>query len=58
MVDRHLLGDIGLAVLLAVPAAALVQPAPSVPNDKAGSVTVAVNATERSPVEGRFSLLG
>ena len=31
MIDRHLIGDIALAVLIAIPAAALARPAPVAP---------------------------
>ena len=60
MLDRHWLGDIGLAVLLAVPTVALSKPqAPDV--DRHSTATVLVKqaaAADRSPADRRFALTG
>jgi hypothetical protein len=60
-VDRHLLGDIGLAVLLAMPTLALARPQPMVENDTAAAGTPLLEQAalaERTQVERRFSLPG
>lgn len=60
-IDRHLLGDIGLAVLLAMPTLALARPQPMVENDgRAATAPLLEQAAlaERTPVERRFSLSG
>ncbi len=58
---RQLLGDLGLAVLLVLPTAALSRPEPSNSPDaetqKAPSAPQ-VALTERSPLDQRFSLPG
>jgi hypothetical protein len=53
MFDRHGLGDLALAVLLAIPTAALASTAH--PSRIAGA-TAAQTHVDRSPVENRFSL--
>ena len=54
MIDRHAFGDLALAVLLALPLAALVQPN-STPTK--GSSFAAAD-THRAPGSGRIGLLG
>ena len=56
MVDRHWLGDLSLAVLIALPLVALAWPTPSAPN--APSSAVSVGQPDRLPGNGRISLLG
>ena len=58
MVNRHWLGDLSLAILLALPLAALAQPRASI-GSHAGSVAAA-QVPAASPVSshGRISLLG
>jgi hypothetical protein len=59
-VDRHLIGDIGLAVLLALPTLALSRPQSVVENKAAATAPLLEQAAlaERSSVERRFSLPG
>ena len=58
MFDRHAVGDLALAVLLAVPLAALAksQPAPH-HHQTASAAAVHIAAADRTPA-GRMSLLG
>jgi hypothetical protein len=53
MFDRHWLGDLALAVLLAIPTAALASTAHSA---RVTGTSSAQSHNERSPVENRFSL--
>jgi hypothetical protein len=55
MVDRHMLGDLGLAVLLALPLAALAWPQPAAKHPPDASQAL---ASAQAPVAGRISLLG
>jgi hypothetical protein len=58
-IDRQLLGDIALAVLLALPTAAFARPEPLVSQETATTPMVEKAAiVERSSVERRVSLLG
>ena len=60
MVDRHLIGDIGLAVLLAVPTLALARPQAEIPHERASAqplIEMAAGA-EGSSADRRFSLPG
>jgi hypothetical protein len=58
MIDRHLIGDVALAVLLAFPTLALARPqAPAVSDTRASSAIVQKAAqAEQTPVEKRFNL--
>lgn len=58
MIDRQLLGDISLAILLAVPTVALSRPqATGLENKVAGAPMVEQAAlVDQSPTERRFSL--
>ena len=56
MTARPWLGDLALAILLAIPTAALATTGHSVHDVRAQAVS-ADNSVERSPVDNRFSLL-
>ena len=59
--DRHLLGDIGLAVLLALPTLALARPQAAIgPREPAAAAPLIEQAAlaDRTQVERRFSLEG
>ena len=58
MIDRHFIGDVGLAVLLAFPTLALARPqSPAMTHETASSTIVEKAAlAEQTPVERRFSL--
>ena len=60
MLDRHLFGDIGLAILLAVPTLPLSRPQPAVPEKSATSAPIVEQAAlgTQSAAERRFSLDG
>ena len=60
MIDRQLLGDIGLAILLAAPTLALARPQTAVAEDKptAAAPLIQQAALAQSPTERRFSLEG
>ena len=57
MFDRHWLGDVGLAVLLALPLTALAQPQPMSRHRVASLQAMSIASADRAP-EGRVSLLG
>lgn len=58
MIDRHLIGDVGLAVLLAFPTLALARPQDPVSTQTTATAPLAGKATaaEQTPVQRRFSL--
>ena len=58
MVDRHLLGDVGLAVLLAFPTLALARPQAAIPARTSAASPLIEKAAlaERTPVQQRYSL--
>ena len=58
MIDRHFLGDVGLAVLLAFPTLALARPQPTVSPQASAAAPLSEKAAvaERTPVERRFNL--
>jgi len=58
MADRHWLGDIALAVLLALPLVAIAHPAPTVPAHMTTPAAAKVATADRLPGNGRISLLG
>ena len=60
MIDRHLLGDVGFAVLLAFPTLALARPQPATPPHTTAATPMVAKAAiaERTPVQLRFSLPG
>ena len=58
MVDRHWLGDIGVAVLLALPLVALARPQPVVHKHITTPAAAKVTTADRLPGNGRISLFG
>ena len=58
MINRQWLGDVALAVLLAVPTAALSRPQAAVPKHSAQATALVHQASliDQSPTERRFSL--
>jgi len=56
MVDRQAVGDLALAILIALPLAALAKSQPSLQHQAASQPSVAVATADRSP-PGRISLL-
>jgi hypothetical protein len=58
MIDRHFLGDVGLAVLLAFPTLALARPQATVLKQTATAAPIVEQAAlvERTPVEERYNL--
>ena len=60
MIDRQWIGDLGLAILLALPTAALSRPQPAIPEKVAAATPLIEQAAlaDQSPTERRFSLDG
>lgn len=58
MVNRHWLGDLSLAILLALPLAALAQPHASFGAHNAAAAASQLSTTTTVPSNGRISLLG
>jgi hypothetical protein len=58
MFDRHWLGDISLAVLLALPLVALARPQATVHKSVETPVAAKTSTADRLPGNGRISLLG
>jgi hypothetical protein len=58
MLDRRWLGDLSLAVLVALPLVALAWPQAEVPKSSISSPALSVGQTDRAPGNGRISLLG
>jgi len=60
MIDRHLLGDVGLAVLLALPTAVLARPSSDVSKHAVSATTLQVQlaSADRPATQSRFSLPG
>jgi len=58
MIDRHLLGDISLAILLALPFAAVVAPLASLHRPAATQAGARLSVANTVPASGRISLLG
>jgi hypothetical protein len=57
MIDRHFIGDVGLAVLLAFPTMALARPQPFQAHTGAAAPLLEKAAVaDRTPVEQRYSL--
>jgi hypothetical protein len=57
MIDRHWLGDLGLAVLLALPFAALAQPLPA-GKDAHAAEMASLASNDALQAHGRIGLLG
>ena len=55
MIDRHWLGDLGLAILLALPFAALAQP---LPVEKGAHAPTSIASNDQLQADRRVSLLG
>lgn len=58
MVDRQCLGDVGLAILLALPTAALARPSATIVQTKPAASAPHVQAAAQSPLGSRFGLPG
>ena len=58
MIDRHLVGDISLAILLALPFAAVVTPLATLHRPAATHAAAALSVASAVPASGRISLLG
>jgi hypothetical protein len=60
MIDRHLLGDVGLAVLLALPTAVLARPSSDASSHRPAlsAPQVQLAAADRPSAQSRFSLPG
>ena len=61
MIDRQFIGDVALAVLIALPTVAMAGPQPLVHKDHAVEAIPLVNSAviaQRAPVAPRLSLLG
>jgi hypothetical protein len=58
MVDRHWLGDVSLAILVALPLAALAQPRASLHKPDAPTAAAKLSVASAGPTNGRISLLG
>jgi len=58
MIDRQLIGDVSLAILLAVPTLTLSRPQATTLNDKPSAAAPLIQqaALAQSPTERRFSL--
>lgn len=58
MFDRHLLGDVAIAILLAVPTAALSRPQAAVPQHSSGPTQIERQAAQvdQSATERRFTI--
>ena len=58
MFDRHLLGDVTIAILLAVPTAALSRPQTAVPQHPNGATQIEQQAAQvdQSTTERRFTI--
>jgi hypothetical protein len=57
MIDRHLFGDVGLAVLLAIPTLALARPQPVSPQNAAAAPLAEKAAdAEQTAVQRRYDL--
>jgi hypothetical protein len=58
MVDRHLFGDLGLAILIAMPIASLALPLPTSQRPTAAPVAAKMATADRIQATGRIGLLG
>ena len=60
MIDRRMIGDLALAVLIALPTVVMARPGPAVHKDRIAAIPLMpTSATaERTPIDNRSSLLG
>ena len=58
MIDRRLLGDLSLAILLTLPLLALARPDMPAQRSEAAPAAAKLTVADRLPGEGRISLLG
>lgn len=58
MIDRHWLGDLGLAIALVFPLACLALPIPAAPQAKAVTTVAKTASADRIAMTGRIGLLG
>ena len=58
MLDRRWVGDLSLAILIALPLVALAWPQAEVPESSISSPALSVGQTDRAPGNGRIGLLG
>lgn len=60
MVDRRMIGDLALAVLIALPTVAMARPEPLVHKDRIAAIPLMQSPTlaERTPINGPSNLLG
>jgi hypothetical protein len=60
MIDRQMIGDLALAVLIAMPTVVLARPGPVAHNDRIAAVPLMQGSAiaERTSVQARSSLLG
>ena len=58
MLDRRWLGDLSLAILVALPMVALAWPQADVPKSSLSAPALSVGQSDRSPGNGRIGLLG
>ena len=58
MVDRHLLGDLGFAILMALPIASLALPLPTSPHQTGAPAAAKMAPADRIATSGRIGLLG
>lgn len=58
MLDRRWLGDLSLAILVALPLVALAWPQAEMPKSSTSAPALSVGQTDRLPGNGRISLLG
>jgi hypothetical protein len=60
MIDRHMIGDIALAVLIALPTVAIARPEPLIHKDHVVRTPLVQSAVvaQRTPMTPRSSLLG
>ena len=60
MIDRRMIGDLALAVLIAMPTVVIARPGPVAQQDRIAAVPLmqASATAERTPISDRSSLLG
>jgi hypothetical protein len=60
MIDRRMIGDLALAVLIALPTVVMARPGPAVHQDRIAAVPLMPTPAiaERTPINARAGLLG